>query len=239
MPTVEEDVQYLIQIVKKDMQIKEAKKLVESMPVRIKAIDRELQKMEEQLNETTHVLEKLEQEKRHIEMDLKAQHGELAKKRDEQRQVKDNKEYRAILAEIDFITKKVDEEEERMLAILDEGEVRRKEVQELNARITGERNRLLAEKERLQEEMRTASDSLKILEDEKIRILPRITADVRRLYGRILVAKGDSGVANLVGDICYGCYSRVPPQRAHEVRKNNQIMTCEVCGRILVHYDVA
>jgi predicted nucleic acid-binding Zn-ribbon protein len=238
MPTVEEDVQYLIQIVKKDMEIKERRKLTESVPVRVKAIDKELKKMDEDLNETKHVLDTLEQEKRHIEMDLKTQHSELAKKKDEQRQVKDNKEYRAILAEIDYITKRVDQEEERMLAILDEGEARRKEMQILNDKITVEKNKLLAEKEKLQQEMQMASDGLKILEDEKIRIMPRISEGVRRLYSRVLVAKGDSGVANLVGDICYGCYSRVPPQKAHEVRQNNQILKCEVCGRILVHYEV-
>ena len=238
MPTVEEDVQYLIQIVKKDMEIKERKKLTESVPVRVKAIDKELKRMDEDLNETKHVLDTLEQEKRHIEMDLKTQHSELAKKKDEQRQVKDNREYRAILAEIDYITKRVDQEEERMLAVLDEGEARRKEMQILNDKSTVEKNKLLAEKEKLQQEMQLANDGLKILEDEKIRIMPRISEGVRRLYSRILVAKEDSGVANLVGDICYGCYSRVPPQKAHEVRQNNQILKCEVCGRILVHYEV-
>jgi predicted nucleic acid-binding Zn-ribbon protein len=237
MPTVEEDVQYLIQIVKKDMEIKERRRLTESLPMRIKAIDRELKRMDEDLNETRHVLDKLEQEKRHIEMDLKTQHGELAKKKDEQLHVKDNKEFRAILAEIDFIAKKVDQEEERMLAILDEGEARRSEMLTLGGRIAAEKNTLVAERERLEREMRVADDAVKILEDEKARILPRISAEVRRVYSRILVAKGDSGVANLVGDICHGCYSRVPPQKAHEVRKNNQILNCEVCGRILVYYE--
>ena len=43
--------------------------------------------------------------------------------------------------------------------------------------------------------------------------------------------------ANIAADICQGCYSRVPPQTAHEVRRNNEIMTCEACGRILVYFE--
>jgi predicted nucleic acid-binding Zn-ribbon protein len=238
MPTVEEDIQYLIQIVKKDIEINERRKLAESLPSRTKAIDKELKKMDDSVGETKRILERLEQEKRRIEMDLKAQHGELAKKKEEQRLVKDNKEYRAILAEIDYITKRVDQEEERMLSILDEGEARRSEMQALVDKTTEAREKLLAERTKLEDEMRTSNDSLKILEDEKIRILPRLSEPVRRLYNRILAAKGDSGVANLVGDICHGCYSRVPPQMAHEVRKNNQVLQCEVCGRILVYYRV-
>ncbi|HEY5133503.1 MAG TPA: C4-type zinc ribbon domain-containing protein [Candidatus Krumholzibacteriaceae bacterium] len=237
MPAVEEDIQFLIQIVKKDTEIKERKRLLGSIPPRIKAIERELRKMDEDLSETKQVFEKLEVEKRHIDQDLKTHQGELAKKKEEQRLVKDNKTFRAVNAEIEYINKKIDQAEERMLVILEEGEARRKEIKIQTDRINSDRSKLVAEKEKFEQEMNAAEDSLKILEDEKLRILPHISEVIRRLYSRILTAKGDSGVANLVSDICQGCYSRVPPQKAHEVRMNDQILKCEVCGRILVYYD--
>jgi predicted nucleic acid-binding Zn-ribbon protein len=239
MPTVEEDIQFLIQIVKKDMEIKEKKKLLDAIPPRVRAIEREIKKMDESLSETKRVIEKLDAEKRHIELELKTHHAELEKKKEEQRLVKDNKVYRAIVTEMEFINKKVDQAEERMLAILDEGEVRRDEIRILTEKMSGERGALVAERDRLEKEAGAADDSLKILEDEKLRILPHISEDIRRQYARIRTAKGDSGVANLMGDICQGCYSRVPPQRAVEVRRNDQIMNCEVCGRILVHYEIS
>jgi len=237
MPAVEEDIQFLIQIVKKDMDIKERKRLLGSIPPRIKAIERELRKMDEDLSETQQVFDKLEAEKRHIDQELKTHQGELAKKKEEQRLVKDNKTFRAVNSEIEYINKKIDQAEERMLVILEEGEARRKEIKILTDRIGSDRSKLVAEKEKLEQEMNAAEDSLKIFEDEKLRILPHISEEIRRLYGRILTAKGDSGVANLVSDVCQGCYSRVPPQKAHEVRRNDQILKCEVCGRILVYYD--
>ena len=237
MPAVEEDIQFLIQIVKKDMDIKERKRLLGSIPPRIKAIERELRKMDEDLSETKQVFDKLEAEKRHIDQELKTHQGELAKKKEEQRLVKDNKTFRAVNSEIEYINKKIDQAEERMLVILEEGEARRKEIKILTDRIGSDRSKLVAEKEKLEQEMNAAEDSLKIFEDEKLRILPHISEEIRRLYGRILTAKGDSGVANLVSDVCQGCYSRVPPQKAHEVRRNDQILKCEVCGRILVYYD--
>lgn len=238
MPKVEEDIQYLIHIVKKDLEIAEKKKLVENVPGRIRAIDRELKKMDDELGETQHVLERIDQEKRHLEIDLKTQQDALKKKQDEQRQVKTNKEFQALITEIGFISKQIDREEERMLAVLDEGEARRREIKALTDRIGAQKHVLVAEKEKLLQETKVTEDSLKILDDEKVRILPHLSPDVRRMYNRILVAKGDSGVANLIGDICYGCYSRVPPQTAVEVRKNDQIINCEVCGRILVYYEV-
>jgi predicted nucleic acid-binding Zn-ribbon protein len=239
MPTVEEDIQLLIQIVKKDMEIKEKRKLLDAIPPRIKAIDREIKKMDESLNDTNRTIEKLDAEKRHIDQELKGHHAELAKKKEEQRQVKDNKMYRAIITEMEFINKKVDQAEERMLAILEEGEARRGEIRALTEKVNAERAALVAEKNKLETEAKSADDGLKILDDEKLRILPRLSESVRNLYMRIKTAKGDSGVANLVGDICQGCYSRVPPQKAVEVRRNDRILKCEVCGRILVHYKVS
>ena len=104
-------------------------------------------------------------------------------------------------------------------------------------RIDRGKSALVQEKEQLVARQKEAEDSLKIIEDEKLRILPHLSAEIRRLYERILRAKGDSGVANIVADICQGCYSRVPPQTAHEVRRNNEIMACETCGRILVYFE--
>jgi predicted nucleic acid-binding Zn-ribbon protein len=237
MPAVEEDIRYLIQIVKKDKEIKEKKRVLGAVPPRIKGIDRELRKMDDDLHETKQILDKLDAEKRHIDQEIKTHQAELAKKKEDQRIIKDNKVFKAMNAEIEYVGKKIDQAEERMLVILEEGELRRGEVGIMTDRINNEKNKLVAEKEKLEQEMIATEDALKILEDEKIRILPHISEEVRRLYNRILVAKGDSGVANLVGDICQGCYSRVPPQKAHEVRRNDQILKCEVCGRILVYYD--
>lgn len=237
MPTVEDDIQCLIQIVKKDMEIGERKKYIEGVPGRVKAIDRELRKMEEELGETKTVFDRLEKERIHLELDIKSQNQKIMDKRAEETKIKDNKAYRALMGEIEFLTKQIKQEEERMLAILEEMEVRKKELKALVDKNSGEKNKLLEEKAKLLSELKAAEDALKILEDEKVRILPHLTEEVRRLYSRILNVKGDSGVANLIGDICHGCYSRVPPQKAHEVRRNSQLITCEVCGRILVYYS--
>ncbi|UCH85816.1 MAG: hypothetical protein JSW50_09170 [Candidatus Latescibacterota bacterium] len=48
---------------------------------------------------------------------------------------------------------------------------------------------------------------------------------------------GDFAVTHVEDEICQGCFSRVPPQLALEVKNNDQIITCQACGRILVHYN--
>lgn len=238
MPQVEEDIGYLIQIVKKDLKIQEKVKFLEEAPARIRKIEGIIYRMNEELDEIKSQVGKLEKERRHIEGVLESQQGKIREKKEELNSVKSNKVYRALNTEIDYLTKLVNKEEERMLQILEELEKKNKEIGVLSEKNGGEKIKLEAEKQLLEKEIESARSDLEILEDEKVRILPHISERVQRLYKRILEVKRDSGVANLIGDICQGCYSRVPPQKAHEIRRNDRILTCEVCGRILVYYQL-
>lgn len=237
MPTVEEDIQHLIRIVEKDREIKNRRKLIDGVPARVKAIDKELARMDEDLAATSSALEKLEREKSQIAKLIESQKAELERKKAEQRQVRTNKEFQALLSEMQYIHSQIDKEEERILVILDEAEERKKTVKAIADRIDRQKNALVEERDALLRRQKESEEALRVLEDEKLRILPHLSNEVRRLYERILNAKGDSGAANIVMDICQGCYSRVPPQTAHEVRRNNEIMTCETCGRILVFFE--
>lgn len=238
MPEVTEDIQYLIQIVKKDLEIQGKRKYLEDAPPRIKEINKKIQTMEEELQESKEQLEKLNKERHHLELDVKSHDENITRKKIEQISVKTNKEFKAFNAEIEYLTKQVDKKEERILAILEETEKIKKEIDTASENVAKVKKILVTEREALERGIQQSTMDLRILEDEKVRILPHISERIQHLYNRILTVKGDSGVANLIGDICQGCYSRVPPQKAHEIRRNNQILTCEVCGRILVYYSV-
>ena len=238
MPEVTEDIQLLIQIVKKDIEIQKNRKFLADAPQRIRVIEKKIKEMDEEVSERQEQLDKLGTERRHLEGEVDSFNDKIITKKTEQISVKTNKEFKAFNTEIEYLTKQIDKNEERILAILDQTEKIKKELETITERVEREKKALSADKESLEKEIRESTDSLKIIEDEKVRILPHISEQIQRLYGRILQVKGDSGVANLVGDICQGCYSRVPPQKAHEIRKNNQIITCEVCGRILVYYSI-
>jgi len=238
MRTADEDIRFLIQIVKKDLELRENRNILENHPGKIAGIDRKLRQMEERYGEASGALDKLNKEKIRLDQDVEYDNQKIAEKKNEQLSVKNNEEYRAKSLEIDFLVKKIDREESRILEILEEMEAKKKDVEEVTRQIDSEKDALQAERDRLVSAMESAEARLKQLDDEKSRILPVLSDRVRKRYERILKAKGDSGVANLIEDVCQGCYSRVPPQKAHEVRRNDSIITCEACGRILVHYPV-
>ncbi len=238
MASIEDDIQLLIQIVKKDVDIQDKRKFLDGAPEQIKILDKKIKQMDDELAESQSAIDKLDEERRHLEREISAQNDKIKQKRIERENINDNKAFRALNKEIEYLEKLVYKEEERVLQILEQAEVRKKEIAAIQEKINNEKGALLDERKGLEERVVREEEQLEILEDEKVRILPHLSDRINGLYSRILNVKGDSGVANLIGDICQGCYSRVPPQKAHEVRRNNQILTCEVCGRILVYYPI-
>ena len=75
------------------------------------------------------------------------------------------------------------------------------------------------------------------IEAEKPKILIELNPLLKKRYDRILAKMHDFAVTHVDDEICQGCFSRVPPQLALEVKKNDQIIACQACGRILVHYN--
>ena len=232
-----DDIQYLIQIVQKDLDIQKKRRFLEEAPARIKRIKRQAREMEKELEAARGEFDKFEKERRHLEREIKTQNDKIEIKRQEQDKAATNKVFRALGREIEYLSKMVDKEEERVLAILEKTEGKKKQLAEATGDFEQKNNILLDEIAGTEAAVMETEENLEVIEDEKLRVLPHLSQKVRQLYDRISKVKGDSGVANLVGDICQGCYSRVPLQKAHEIRKNDQILTCEVCGRILVYYE--
>ncbi|MBN2184400.1 MAG: hypothetical protein JW746_03640 [Candidatus Krumholzibacteriota bacterium] len=237
MGTAEEDIQFLIQLIKKDLEIQKKKRYLDSTPGEIAELDKAIKSMDEKLKSEQDAVAALESEKRTLVSKVKSQNDEINKKKLERENLKTNKEYKAMGNEIEFLIDKVDMEEERIIAILDEIVEENKELSKIQEKINAEKDLLVEKKTGLEKGLEAERESLSLINDEKLRILPHLSEKVRKMYERILIAKGDSGVANLIGDICQGCYSRIPAQKAVEIRRNDKIRKCEYCGRILVYYE--
>ena len=99
-----------------------------------------------------------------------------------------------------------------------------------------EKSVLAAEKAKLEARMTEIAEQMKRLEADKPRVLSQLDPQRKKRYDRVLAKLHDYAVTHIVDEVCQGCFSRIPPQFVFEVKKNDQIITCQACGRILVHY---
>jgi hypothetical protein len=106
------------------------------------------------------------------------------------------------------------------------------EIDELQKELTERQKELDAvNKEHEQEELR--------LNHEREKLVAKLTTSDYQFYERIRNAKEGKAVVAVKRNSCGGCFNRVTPQRILELRKNDAIITCERCGRILVSDEIA
>ena len=148
--------------------------------------------------------------------------------------VRNNREFDAITKEIETVKKDRD-------AV--NNELRTCDVKEENlTRILVDQEKDLAEARKalevLEEELNQLAtgqdEELKDLLDLRKKYATQIPENLLDEYNRIRTFHDDAAV-QIRKNSCAGCFSAIPPQRIVELRGdlNNQLPTCENCGRIL------
>jgi len=146
-------------------------------------------------------------------------------------EVKTNKEYTAMLHEIEGVEREIKGREDLILEEMEKAEglqaaVKAEETEfkgveseskQKGAELDAAAARLGAEAARLRGERDAASAS--------------VPEDLRERYARVAKARG-SGVAEARDGMCQACHVRMRVQIWVEVRKNEQIFQCESCSRI-------
>ncbi len=162
----------------------------------------------------------------------------IEKYKTQQFQVKTNKQYDALTREIEQAQDKVNRLEKEMEVLEGKIVVARRDTEALSPELD-EMQRELADRQKDLERVHKEHEEEELkLKHEREKLAARISKSDLNLYNRIRRAKNGSAVVPVRRNACGGCYKRVPPQTALELRKNARVLTCEHCGRILVSDEI-
>ncbi len=89
----------------------------------------------------------------------------------------------------------------------------------------------ISELKRNREELTKKSEQMKISFDEYFNKLPD---DVTELYNKIKKVRGNV-VCLIDNETCTGCYANLTLQFFNELKKKEEILLCDNCGRILIY----
>jgi predicted nucleic acid-binding Zn-ribbon protein len=219
-----------------DSRIAGLEKKLEAIPVRLQAI-RETQEQATAAVEAQRTrLAGARKELRAREKDLEQNASEKAKRDAKLYEVKTNKEYSAVLAEIETLKVEKGRVEEEILALMETQERMTREIAEAEGRLKRQTEEARAQQAAATEELRALEADVALVRAERESLAKDVPRDSMAQYSRLLKGRGGLAVA-VVGanGICTGCRLTVTPQRFNELRQSTQILTCENCGRILYY----
>jgi len=237
MPDTEHAIHLLVSIARIDSAVSAARRGLEAIPAKVAVIDRRIAEIDAARAAAEEKLEVLERERRELEAGIRDRETAMTSLKNKLMSVNNNKEYQAMLKEIEAVQGEVERNEERLLELFDEIEQAGPKLREELDRIGGERGQIEKQKAGLTERAAELDAEIVRLLDDKPWLMADLDTRVRGRYERVLSRHGDTGVVNVDAEHCGGCGTQLPPQVAVEVRKNNQILTCQSCGRILVAFE--
>jgi len=219
-----------------DTRIAGLERKLEGIPVRIQAIRDGYQQAKAAVDALRAKLDGVRKELRAKEKELDYQATLRAKCEAKLYEVKTNKEYSAVLAEIEALKVEKGRLEEEVLALMEAQERLTREVVDGDARLQRQAEKARTQEAAAAEELRALEADLAAVRGEREGLGREVPRELLAQYTRLLRGRAGLAVA-LVGasGICAGCRVSLTPQRFQEVRQSTQILTCESCGRFLCY----
>ena len=229
----------LIELQGIDAKLKDLNDLLGDLPSKIDSLNAQEEKIKNEiLNKKNRLKEvKLELEKR--EVDIAQQDGKINKLKDQLFLVTNNKQYDAIMAEIDHFKEQKSNFENDTINLLEEKENLISSIDEISNDLETLSDDLAIRKEKLQSVILDSADEKSTLEKQRQERINNIDINLVSVYNKVMDARDGLAVVHLEGSGCGGCGAHIPPQVVTELRANSGIHRCDICGRFLYNQELS
>lgn len=223
----------LVELQKMDNEIAELEKSKASIPQQIQSGTARLKEKQGQLKKAEDELAELQTKRKDLEMDVATENDHIAKTKTKLSAVKTNKEYSAILTEVDVVKEKISVLEDRELGLMEILEEKERDFPPLKALCKEEEENFKAYKLKKEAEAERTEKELEAIRARRAELANTLEKNLLEQYGKVLKARGGLAVVNIQGSICQGCHQKILPQQVIDVKIGETINHCEQCSRIL------
>src|SRR5262249_52446689 len=107
------------------------------------------------------------------------------------------------------------------------------EIKSAEARLKEDQQKVNTERRDLEKINQEDVSALESYIKERRELEKHLSEDLLPRYERVRKARGGIAVAEARDELCQVCKVRIRPQVFQEIRKNDQIIACDACQRIL------
>jgi predicted nucleic acid-binding Zn-ribbon protein len=230
----------LYELQKIDSEIDRIRTIRGELPLEVQDLEDELKGLETRINKIQEEIKELETEVADRKNASKDSETAIAKYKEQQNNVRNNREFESLAKEIEFQELEI--------------KLHEKKSKEAKFKVTGKKELLDEAKERFEfrqadlkvkqteldeivgETQKEEEDLIKKSEAAKKKIDDRLVFAYNRLRDN---AKNGLAVVPVDRDSCGGCFNKIPPQRQLDIQAKKKVLVCEHCGRILVPNEEA
>ena len=171
--------------------------------------------------------------RRAVEKDVAVHQGRLSKFREQGMAVKTNQEYHAIQKEIGFAQGEIKTLEDQILERMVEADDLTALVKRSESELAAEQKAVEADRKMTSVELAGLTASLEKIAAERAEVLRSLSPKVLGIFELVSQRRNGIGVAEARDGVCTVCHVRLRPQVFNTILKNEQIVQCDSCQRIM------
>jgi hypothetical protein len=227
------DLERVIELQRLDSAAADAQRRLAEEPERQKALDERLEAAQRAVASARDRLASGQSDRRRIEKDVALHQSRLSKFRDQAMAVKTNQEYHAIQHEIAFAEAEIRKLEDAILERMIESDELAAALKHAEADLAAEVRAVEADRQALAAERAAMTRTLERLTAERASLVAALSPGVLATFDLVARRRNGIAVAEARGGVCTICHVRLRPQVFNTVRRNDGIIQCESCQRIL------
>jgi len=232
---MDEQLSLLIELQKIDVEIKSLTDRKSQFPEMMAALERRRAENRQNLDTVKESLQTAQKNKRERDQDLESGIQKVEKLKARTSEIKNNKEYQALLKEIETAELEIKAIEDEVLIIMEKIETEASAIMAAEKNSIEEEARIIADQKEYKATIVKIAEDLKKAEEKKQEMISHIEPSVSERYQRLLAITSGNAIVEVRGESCPGCYMSIPPQVFVNVKKNESLNTCPQCGRILYY----
>jgi predicted nucleic acid-binding Zn-ribbon protein len=227
------DLQHLIQLQDLDLKAERARRRIAEIPAQQAALDERVAARSAAVDDVKQRTAVMQAARREIEKELAAVQTRLSKFKNQLMEVKTNKEYQAMQKEMSVAEEEISTLETRLLERMVEADGLAAELKAAETALKSEQADVARERQALDAEKGAVERELEKTGSERTTVIAQISRDVLAVFDRIAHGRKGLALAEAREGLCTVCHVRLRPQVFNEVRRNDALIQCDSCTRIL------
>lgn len=232
---MEGQVKTLVELQKIDVYLSDVERAKQELPIKLADMDRELEKATAKLEKLKEKLQELQKSRRSLENDVEAEEDRIKNLIAKSSSVKTNKEYKALLKEIEQAKKVNWEREEGIIDLLTQTEESEQELDLDKAGLKKKEREINQGKSKLHTQVEELQAGTQERRQAKEKIIKKLAPALIKRY-QFIGSRLGVAVVPVKDSACQGCHMKLSPQIIVELESNREIIACPSCYRIL-HLD--
>ncbi|MFO8130322.1 MAG: C4-type zinc ribbon domain-containing protein [Bacteroidales bacterium] len=237
---IEKTLTSLYTLQKIDSHIDKIRNIRGELPLEVQDLEDELVGLETRISKFKNEIADIENSILAKKNAIKDSEALIARYKDQQMNVRNNREYDSLSKEIEFQTLEIQLAEKRILESNEEKARKQEEIDNAEKELDERKKDLEVKRSELKDIVTETEKEEKALMERSRENQDNIEDRLLTAYNRIRKnARNGLAVVQVERDACGGCFNKIPPQHQLDIKLHKKIIVCEYCGRILVDDDIA